>query len=49
MRSWPPSPATDPFAAANKRRYSSLARFQERILTALYRGAILGQAPNNGA
>jgi hypothetical protein len=41
--------STDPFAPANKGRYSSLARFQERIVTALYRGAILGQTPNNGA
>jgi hypothetical protein len=41
--------STDPFAPANKGRYSSLARFQERGLTALYRGAILGQAPNRGA
>jgi CubicO group peptidase (beta-lactamase class C family) len=41
--------STDPFAPANKGRYSSLARFQERILTALYRGAILGQAPDGGA
>jgi CubicO group peptidase (beta-lactamase class C family) len=32
--------STDPFAPANKGRYSSLARFQERILTALYLGAI---------
>jgi len=32
--------STDPFAPANKGRYSSLARFQERILTALYEGAI---------
>jgi CubicO group peptidase (beta-lactamase class C family) len=33
--------STDPFAPANKGKYSSLARFQERILTALYRGAIM--------
>ena len=32
--------STDPFSAANKGQYSSLARFQERILTALYNGAI---------
>jgi CubicO group peptidase (beta-lactamase class C family) len=32
--------STDPFAPVNKGQYSSLARFQERILTALYRGAI---------
>ena len=32
--------STDPFAPANKGRYSSLARFQERILTALYQRAI---------
>jgi CubicO group peptidase (beta-lactamase class C family) len=38
--------STDPFAPANKGKYSPLARFQERILTALYRGAIL---PNNSA
>jgi hypothetical protein len=38
--------STDPFAPANKGKYSSLARFQERILTALYRGAIM---PNNSA
>jgi hypothetical protein len=41
--------STDPFGPANKGRYSSLARFQERILTALYRGAILGRAPDGGA
>jgi len=41
--------STDPFGPANKGRYSSLARFQECILTALYRGAILGQAPDGGA
>jgi CubicO group peptidase (beta-lactamase class C family) len=41
--------STDPFAPANKGRYSSLARFQERILAALYRGAILGHAPSGGA
>ena len=35
--------STDPFSAANKGRYSSLARFQERILTALYRRAIMVQ------
>jgi CubicO group peptidase (beta-lactamase class C family) len=35
--------STDPFSAANKGQYSSLARFQERILTALYRRAILVQ------
>jgi CubicO group peptidase (beta-lactamase class C family) len=35
--------STDPFANANKGQYSSLARFQERILTALYRRAILVQ------
>jgi CubicO group peptidase (beta-lactamase class C family) len=34
--------SSDP--AAQKGRYSSMARFQERILTALYRRAILGQA-----
>jgi CubicO group peptidase (beta-lactamase class C family) len=38
--------STDPFGPANKGRYSSLARFQERILSALYRGAIM---PNNSA
>ncbi|MFL6635458.1 MAG: serine hydrolase domain-containing protein, partial [Massilia sp.] len=38
--------STDPFGPANKGKYSSLARFQERILTALYRGAIM---PNNSA
>jgi CubicO group peptidase (beta-lactamase class C family) len=32
--------STDPFAPANKGKYSALARFQERILTALYQGAI---------
>lgn len=32
--------STDPFAAANKGKYSSLARFQERILTALYQHAV---------
>jgi CubicO group peptidase (beta-lactamase class C family) len=32
--------STDPFGPANKGKYSSLARFQERILTALYQGAI---------
>jgi CubicO group peptidase (beta-lactamase class C family) len=32
--------STDPFAPANKGKYSSLARFQERILTALYKRAI---------
>jgi len=32
--------STDPFAPANKGRYSSLARCQERILTALYQHAI---------
>jgi hypothetical protein len=32
--------STDPFAPANKGTYSPLARFQERILTALYHGAI---------
>jgi CubicO group peptidase (beta-lactamase class C family) len=32
--------STDPFAPANKGTYSPLARFQERILTALYQGAI---------
>jgi CubicO group peptidase (beta-lactamase class C family) len=41
--------STDPFGPANKGRYSSLARFQERILNALYRGAILGQTPDGGA
>jgi CubicO group peptidase (beta-lactamase class C family) len=35
--------STDPLAPANKGRYSSLARFQERILTALYKRAILVQ------
>jgi len=35
--------STDPFGPANKGQYSSLARFQERILTALYRRAILVQ------
>lgn len=35
--------STDPFSAANHGQYSSLARFQERILTALYRRAILVQ------
>ena len=35
--------ATDPLSEANKGRYSALARFQERILTALYRRAILVQ------
>ncbi|KGF78783.1 beta-lactamase [Massilia sp. JS1662] len=38
--------STDPFGPANKGKYSSLARFQERILSALYRGAIM---PNNSA
>jgi CubicO group peptidase (beta-lactamase class C family) len=32
--------STDPFAPANNGRYSSLARFQERILTALYEHAV---------
>ena len=32
--------STDPFGPANKGRYSSLARFQERILTALYEHAV---------
>ena len=32
--------STDPFAPANKGRYSSLARCQERIVTAVYRHAI---------
>ncbi|WP_198118497.1 serine hydrolase domain-containing protein [Massilia rhizosphaerae] len=32
--------STDPFSPANKGRYSALARFQERILTALYQGVI---------
>jgi CubicO group peptidase (beta-lactamase class C family) len=35
--------STDPFSNANKGRYSALARFEERILTALYRRAILVQ------
>lgn len=35
--------STDPFSSANKGRYSALARFQERILTVLYRRAILVQ------
>jgi CubicO group peptidase (beta-lactamase class C family) len=35
--------STDPFGPANHGQYSSLARFQERILTALYRRAILVQ------
>jgi CubicO group peptidase (beta-lactamase class C family) len=35
--------STDPFGPANKGQYSSLARFQERILTALYRRAIMVQ------
>jgi hypothetical protein len=39
--------STDPFAPTNKGRYSSLARFQESILTALYRGAVLGQMPDD--
>lgn len=33
--------STDPFSAANTGRYSALARCQERILTAVYRQAIL--------
>ena len=41
--------STDPFAPANNGRYSSLARFQERILTALYWGAILGRMPDDSA
>jgi CubicO group peptidase (beta-lactamase class C family) len=32
--------STDPFAPANKGQYSPLARFQERILTTLYKGAV---------
>jgi CubicO group peptidase (beta-lactamase class C family) len=32
--------STDPFGPANKGTYSSLAHFQERILTASYQGAI---------
>jgi hypothetical protein len=35
--------STDPLAPGNKGRYSALARFQERILTALYQRAILVQ------
>jgi CubicO group peptidase (beta-lactamase class C family) len=35
--------STDPFSSANKGRYSALERFQERILTVLYRRAILVQ------
>jgi len=35
--------SSDPFAPANKGAYSALPRFQERILTALYRRAILVQ------
>ncbi|WP_051971907.1 serine hydrolase [Massilia sp. 9096] len=35
--------STDPFSNANKGEYSALARFQERILTVLYRRAILVQ------
>jgi CubicO group peptidase (beta-lactamase class C family) len=35
--------STDPQAASNRGRYSALPRFQERILTALYRRAILVQ------
>jgi CubicO group peptidase (beta-lactamase class C family) len=35
--------STDPFSEANKGRYSALTRFQERILTVLYRRAILVQ------
>jgi CubicO group peptidase (beta-lactamase class C family) len=35
--------STDPFGPANHGQYSSLARFQERILTVLYRRAILVQ------
>jgi CubicO group peptidase (beta-lactamase class C family) len=35
--------STDPFSSANKGQYSALARFQERILTVLYRRAILVQ------
>jgi CubicO group peptidase (beta-lactamase class C family) len=35
--------STDPFSSANQGRYSALARFEERILTALYRRAILVQ------
>jgi hypothetical protein len=36
--------STDPLAPANKGRYSALARFQERILTALYRRTIMVHA-----
>lgn len=35
--------STDPQAPANRGRYSAMPRFQERILTALYRRAILVQ------
>lgn len=35
--------STDPFGPSNHGQYSSLARFQERVLTALYRRAILVQ------
>jgi hypothetical protein len=35
--------STDPFSDANKGEYSALTRFQERILTVLYRRAILVQ------
>jgi CubicO group peptidase (beta-lactamase class C family) len=35
--------STDPQAASNRGRYSALPRFQERILTALYRRAIVVQ------
>lgn len=42
--------STDPFGPANKGKYSSLARFQERILTALFRGALVPKlVPNNSA
>ncbi len=35
--------ASDPLASSNRGAYSGLARFQERLLTALYRRAILVQ------
>jgi CubicO group peptidase (beta-lactamase class C family) len=35
--------STDPFSNANKGQYSALTRFQERIVTVLYRRAILVQ------
>lgn len=35
--------STDPFSNANKGQYSALTRFQERIMTVLYRRAILVQ------